>query len=187
MLRAAMTRIRVESHRLGFRKIQADSAAFMRGYLSRADTTAYLPLGRVYTAREIEEYIETRIHHWKRYEFGIYLLYLKSTDECIGYCGLEYAGDRQYVDLRYGLAVKHWGKGYAKEAACICLKYGFEVLHLQTIYGVAKPANLASIAVLLKIGMKKATDVNFYGDGSVYYRLRRSDWLRQVEQCSQGT
>jgi len=91
---------RIESHRLGFKKIDHESFDFLQNYLSRGDTTKFLPLGRPYTHAEVSEYIQKRMVHWQRHGFGMYLLYLRPTDECIGYCGLEYANETEYVDLR---------------------------------------------------------------------------------------
>ena len=122
--------MRIESPRLGFKKIDNNSFDFLQGFFSRGDTTRYLPLGRPFTDKEVKEYIIERMNHWQKYGFGMYLLYLRPTDECIGYCGLEYVNNTKYVDLRYGLVLKHWGKGFAKEAVLKCIEYGFTELKL---------------------------------------------------------
>lgn len=172
---------RIESHRLGFKKIDRDSFDFLQNYLSRSDTTRYLTLGRPYTSAEVEGYIEKRMTHWHKYGFGMYLLYLRSTDDCIGYCGLEYANKTEYVDLRYGLVLKHWGKGFAKEAVLKCIEYGFTVLQLETIYGVAVQDNIASIAVLLKAGLQEVDNVNFYEENVKYFCIRQADWQKLID------
>lgn len=172
---------RIESHRLGFKKIDKDSFDFLQNYLSRSDTTKYLTLGRPYNNAEVEQYIAKRMAHWKQHGFGMYLLYLRPADECIGYCGLEYANETNYVDLRYGLVLKHWGKGFAKEAVLKCIEYGFTELELETIYGVAVPENIASIAVLLKAGLQEVDDVRFYEEKVKYFRIRHKDWQKKVE------
>ena len=69
----------------------------------------------------------------------------------IGYCGLEYAKDSDFVDIRYGLTPKMWGKGYAFQAALAMLTYGFTTLKLQKIYGASVPKNSSSISVLNKV------------------------------------
>jgi RimJ/RimL family protein N-acetyltransferase len=49
---------------------------------------------------------------------------------------------------------KSWGSGYATEAALACSEYGFDKLNLHQIVGRALPANLGSIKILEKCGMK---------------------------------
>lgn len=167
----------ISSIRLGYKRICEDSSAFLTQYLSRDDTTRYLPLGRPYGKKEVEEFIAQRVAHWKQYSFGLYLMFSRVDDCCIGYCGIEYIKNLQIVDLRYGVIVKHWGKGFATEAANACLKFGFVHLDLPVIYGAAVPDNLPSIAVMRKIGMRPTDDVDFYGDNLQYYSIRHRDFL----------
>jgi ribosomal-protein-alanine N-acetyltransferase len=56
----------------------------------------------------------------------------------------------------YAFLERFWGQGLASEAAAACLRYGHEVAGLKTIVAITTPANLGSIAVLKKIGMKDA-------------------------------
>jgi RimJ/RimL family protein N-acetyltransferase len=74
--------------------------------------------------------------------------------EFIGWCGLKYLPETNEVDLGYRFMKKFWGNGYATEAALACIEYGFTRLNLRLVVGRALPANLASIKVLEKCGMK---------------------------------
>ena len=56
--------------------------------------------------------------------------------------------------LGYVLARPDWGNGYATEAACALLRYGFDELGLATISATCDPDNTASATVLEKIGMR---------------------------------
>jgi RimJ/RimL family protein N-acetyltransferase len=77
---------------------------------------------------------------------------LKSTGEYIGWCGLKYLADDNEVDVGYRFMPKHWGKGYASEAAAICIKAGFEHYQLAQIVATVVPENIGSVKVLEKIG-----------------------------------
>lgn len=167
---------KAESHRLGYKQVGPKSYSFFSAYLSRGDTTRYLPLGRPYSEQEVDDYIRRRIAHWENHGFGLHQLFLKMNDECIGYCGLEKVDESSFVDLRFGLVMKHWGKGFAKEAAWACLDLGFSDLGLAEIFGVAVPENLASIAVMLKVGMVERPGVSFYPGDLKYYSIRRDGW-----------
>lgn len=96
----------------------------------------------------------------------------------LGWCGLKYHPESDDVDLGYRFARKHWGKGYATEASRACLEYGFEQLKLNRIIAKAMPENIASIKVMLKLGMKHR---GFFHDPTdphpfVLYDLEKKDF-----------
>lgn len=96
---------------------------------------------------------------------------IRSTDQVfLGWCGLKL--HPEYVDLGYRFFKKEWGKGYASEAAKACIKYGFEVLGLETIVGRVLPENTASVRVLEKMGMHYWKSDTCKGlDNASYYRI----------------
>ncbi len=88
--------------------------------------------------------------------FGLWRCDLKSSGAPIGVCGLVKRDGLEHADVGYALLERFWGHGYATEAAAACLDYGRAVLGLSTIVAIATPANVGSIAVLRKIGMRDA-------------------------------
>src|SRR5205823_10738173 len=78
----------------------------------------------------------------------------KPTGEVIGFAGLKYLDDVNEVDLGYRFFKEHWGKGLATEASKPVVAYGFEVLRLHRIVGIADIENKASIRVLEKVGFR---------------------------------
>lgn len=100
--------------------------------------------------------------------FGRWAVMLKESDEFIGWCGLKQ--HKEYVDIGFRFFQEVWGRGYATEAAKACLDYGFQKLQLPSIVGRAAKANVASIRVLEKLGMKywKADSCKGISD-AVYY------------------
>ncbi len=164
------------STRLSFHPIEESHRDFLRLYHTDPDRTRYIPIGRPYTEEEIDAYMQQRLSHWQTHHFGTCVLYLRATGEPIGYAGLEYCNGTPHVDIRYGLLQPWWGQGLAYEAATRYLQAGFELWHLPVIYGAVVPANLASAAVLKKLGMTPAPDVDhFYGDKVDYYACYQRD------------
>jgi ribosomal-protein-alanine N-acetyltransferase len=172
----------VESQRLNFLRVEKEDFAFFLEYLSDPELTRFLPLEKPYPKAKVVEYLDNRIKHWNKHQFGTYLLKLKSTGEIIGYCGLEYVRDTKYIDIRYSIVKNQWGKGYAKEAAKKCIEHGFMELNLNVIYGAAVPENTPSIMVLEKLGMKRITHVNFYDDVVWYYQIKSSQHNQSRDQ-----
>jgi RimJ/RimL family protein N-acetyltransferase len=58
------------------------------------------------------------------------------------------------VGLFWALAPEHRGRGYATEAARALLHYGFETLRLRRIVATTSHDNLASAAVMARLGMR---------------------------------
>jgi ribosomal-protein-alanine N-acetyltransferase len=80
---------------------------------------------------------------------------LKSSRQLIGNCGvrLQSAGAR-LGDLGYELSSRHWGCGYATEAARAMLTFGFTQLKLHRIWAQCIEENVGSAHVLEKLGMR---------------------------------
>jgi ribosomal-protein-alanine N-acetyltransferase len=118
----------------------------------------------------IKNYIQ-----YEKYKMGRLTLIVKETKEVIGWCGLKYHHDSDEVDIGYRIKRSAWGKGYATEAAQVCLKDGFERLKLKTIVGHAMKDNHASINVFKKLGMKYVKDIVCGGQPSVFYTIDNSN------------
>ena len=59
------------------------------------------------------------------------------------------------IEAGWRLARAHWGRGYATEAARAWLDWGFAELAPEEIVAFAVPANRASRAVMLRLGMRE--------------------------------
>jgi RimJ/RimL family protein N-acetyltransferase len=78
----------------------------------------------------------------------------QDLDELIGSVELQITSQENgYGVLGYVLGRDSWGQGYATEAAAGMLRYGFVELRLRSISATCDPDNVASTAVLTRIGM----------------------------------
>ncbi|MDE1460867.1 GNAT family N-acetyltransferase [Spartinivicinus poritis] len=153
----------LKTPRITFCPITAADFDFLFEHLSDEEQTRYLPLGKPYPKNKVKAYLSNRLSHWQQHGFGTFVLNSAATGKPIGYCGLEYVLETDFIDIRYGLIKQVWGQGLAFEAASACVAYGFELLQLDEIYGAAVPENKASIAVLTKLGMTPAPHFDAYG------------------------
>ena len=62
--------------------------------------------------------------------------------------------DRHICEIGYRIHPHYWRQGYATEAACELLRFGFVDLHLQSITAGCHAKNSASARVLQQIGMR---------------------------------
>jgi len=93
---------------------------------------------------------------YKKYGYGRWAVVYKPENKVIGFAGLKYLPELNETDIGFRFLPKYWGRGIATEASNEIIKYGFEVLNLSRIIGIAMPENKASNKVLKKIGL------NFY-------------------------
>lgn len=90
---------------------------------------------------------------YKKYGYGRYAVVYKPDDKVIGFAGLKYLPELRETDIGFRFLPEYWGKGIATEVSREIIKYGFEVLKLNRIIGIAMPENIASNKVLNKIGL----------------------------------
>jgi RimJ/RimL family protein N-acetyltransferase len=119
------------------------------------------------------------IRNYKAFEnFGRARLstFVRETGEYIGWCGLKFLPEQNETDIGYRLLKKHWGNGYATEAAAACLTDGFDRLQLKRIIGTAMKANTASINVFKKLGLTYSYDENCGCQPGVVYTITKAEW-----------
>lgn len=78
---------------------------------------------------------------------------IEMGDELVGAISLNVDDENKIAEIGYWLGVPYWGKGIMTEAGLAVVKYGFEELGLEKIYGRYFVSNPASGRVLQKIGM----------------------------------
>ena len=67
------------------------------------------------------------------------------------------------TEVLWALHPDAWGKGYATEVARASLDYGFDTLGLGLIFAIALPDNVASQAVMKRIGLTYRRRVEYRG------------------------
>ena len=63
--------------------------------------------------------------------------------------------------MGWRLGAQYWNKGYATEGACASLEYGFKKCGLNEIVSFTVSANVRSIRVMEKIGLKRDGNGDF--------------------------
>jgi RimJ/RimL family protein N-acetyltransferase len=72
-------------------------------------------------------------------------------DRLIGFARLGPTGVRA-AHLGYAIAADHWGRGYATDASRTLVKFAFDELDLHRVSAAIGPENLASVAVVKRLG-----------------------------------
>ncbi|MCP4291179.1 MAG: GNAT family N-acetyltransferase [bacterium] len=80
---------------------------------------------------------------------------LRETGQSMGCIGLfDFNEDQNSAEIGYGMVPEFWGQGYITEIVEEIVRFGFELLGLNSIYGLVVPGNTASEKVLIRHGFK---------------------------------
>ncbi|TCO62706.1 GNAT family N-acetyltransferase [Actinocrispum wychmicini] len=107
----------------------------------------------------------------------------RDTGGLIGFARLGLSGV-QAADLGYAIAADEWGKGYASDATHSLIDFGFSELGLHRISAAIGPENVASIAVVRRLGfveegrLRDHVHTNGAWRDSVLYSLLVDEWRR---------
>jgi len=143
-----------------------------------ADREVTATLGGQRTSEWVAEYLYKQIDHWNENGFGYWTIRDLETGRFAGRGGLRFAriGERDEVEVGYGLLADFWGRGLATEVARESVRVGFENLFLPEVVSFTQPTNLASKRVMEKAGFRYDRDIVYANLPHVLYRLTAEDW-----------
>ena len=194
-----MVEVAAETERLRLRTwSDADKAEFVRV----TNTPAVMRwLGGVQSAESMVAGFE-RIDGYQR-DFGhtLWAVERKADGALLGFCGLKrvnspgasYPGD---FEVGWRLREDAWGQGFAKEAAIGSLDLAFGWFEAPHVVALTVAGNLASQALMKRLGMTRREDLDFIDDRfgpemnpTIVYRIDAADWAearQRALQRSQG-
>ena len=161
-----------ETERLYLREMnQADFCSLCK--ILQDEDTMYAYEG-AFSDKEVQEWLDKQISRYEKWNFGLWAVILKETDEMIGQCGLTMQTwkDREVLEIGYLFNRSYWHKGYATEAARACKNYAFNILKADEVCSIIRDTNIASQNVAVRNGMTK-TDIwikHYRGIDMPHYR-----------------
>lgn len=147
----------LETKRLLLRAVKAEDAQALFDIYGDPATNLYNPNGPYPTLAYAEARLAAWLRGWREDGYGQWAVArLEAPEQVIGFGGIakrDYGGELR-LNLGYRFATAAWGIGYASETAGAALRCAFERLQAPAVYGLVRPANLASIRVLEKQGFQ---------------------------------
>ena len=106
---------------------------------------------------EVQQWLDKQIARYHKWNYGLWAVILKDTDEMIGQCGLTMQPWKkdEVLEIGYLFQRQYWHNGYATEAVIACTKYAFEVLNADEVCSIIRDSNIASQRVAIRNGMVK--------------------------------
>lgn len=166
----------LETSRLRLRLFTPEDASELSLITSDVEVMKFMGGGVPLSEDETRGHLVRIIEGHKNRGFGKWAVIHKELNKLIGYCGFAFGNPQIGVEIAYLLARPYWGQGLASEAAGACLRYGFEVLRLDSIGGVTLYGNNKSRRVLERLGMDYVSRAIYHGYDCVHYAIARSEF-----------
>jgi RimJ/RimL family protein N-acetyltransferase len=121
--------------------------------------------------------------NYERFGYGLLMVERKADGEFLGQCGFipQTVGDDAppEPEIAYLFVRRHWGQGYATEAARACRDWGFAHLAAPRLLSIISIYNEPSIRVAERNGMSPIAEINKpTGVPHRVYAITREEWLR---------
>lgn len=155
----------IETKRLQLRPFAAEDAAFVLELLNEPSWIQFIGDRNVRTLADARAYIANGPQAMlAQHGFSLLVAERKSDGAALGMCGLIMRDTLPAPDLGYAFLPRHWGQGYAREAAEAVLQYGHQALGIPRILAITAPDNHSSIKLLESIGMRFVKIIPYDGD-----------------------
>ncbi len=113
---------------------------------------------------------------WRDRGVEKWMAYERSSGELVGRGGASIATveGRDQLEVGWALCDRHRGRGFATEIGRAGLAYCFEDLAADVVVAFTEPANLASRAVMDRLGMRYEREIQHDGMPMVLYAVSRA-------------
>ena len=187
-----MVEIIAETDRLILRK---EAIGDLDRWMEVINTPAVMQhLGGVCERYEVAERFEKKATGIAQSGYGFWHLQTRSDGQLIGQCGfgpidVESAGPvlNAGTQIGWSIAESHWRQGYASEAARAAINLAFYRFGISQLYAQTSNANRASWAMMEKLGMVRAPDLDYVDpdyppeeNPTIIYNLSREQWERHL-------
>lgn len=140
------------------------------------------PFGRRWSETETESFLERTIERYQDPGMAVSAVVVADTGELAGWAGLSIPTFLPEilpaVEVGWRLGERYRGRGLATEAGGEWIRHGFEELGLESIVSIYEPENIASGAVMRRLGftLERATRHPARGVRLHVMTLSKSAW-----------
>ncbi len=161
--------LRLESERLLLRQFEDDDWRDLHEYYGDASATRYT-FGHALGEGDTWRVMCGMLGHWQLRGYGPYALEHKESGRVLGTVGFWYPNDWPEPEIKWGLAARYHGQGYAAEAARGVLAAGSR--HMPGIRPISMihVDNTASIRLATALGARHESDRSYEGEPHRVYR-----------------
>lgn len=163
---------RLETERLLLRMFAAGDWRALHEYYSDAECIRYT-LRRAQSEAGTWRAMAGMTGQWLLRGYGPYAVEEKATGAVLGAIGLWYPLEWPEPEIKWALARRHWGKGYASEAVRAVQRMALECVPDLALISLIDIRNEASIRLALVVGATPEREIEFAGEPFRIYRHPR--------------
>lgn len=173
---------KIETSRLVLRRPLPEDVGPLAEINSDPEVMKYIGDGRVRTFEQTAEGIPRAIREWDERGHGLFSVDRRDTGEFIGWVALTVPSFLPEVlpaiEIGWRLARRHWGQGFATEAAREALRFGFQSCGFDAIISIRHVDNDASRRVMEKLGLHFdfQTTVPSTGQSAAVHSISRAEF-----------
>jgi RimJ/RimL family protein N-acetyltransferase len=176
----------LETARLTLRPLERDDLGVLA--VRHAEPSFWkFPYQRSWTRDETAEWLARTVARREAGEWAVAAVIVRASGALAGWAGLSVPGDLDEllptVEVGWRLGRDFWGHGYATEAGRAWVDHGFGAGGLDELISIYEPANVASGAVMARLGFRPFLDTTHPGFGVPLRitRRRRDDVLATAD------
>jgi RimJ/RimL family protein N-acetyltransferase len=143
----------LKTERLGFRLWSENDLDLAISLWGDPEVTALI--GGPFSEEQIGERLAAEIANMKEHQVQYWPIFLLSTGEHAGCCGLRpYEIEQRIYEIGFHLRRAYQGRGLAREAAKAVMEYAFKSLEATALFAGHHPQNEPSRRALEKLGFR---------------------------------
>ncbi len=143
----------IQTERLMLRPYRTDDIKPLFEIFSDEENMAFYP--KPYSIKEVEIIINNNMKSFEKDRIGFFGVIHNDSSNLIGNCGITIQnidGVQEY-EIGYHIHKNFWNQGYATEAACAMMEYGFSNLQLTKLCSYMAEDHTISRKVAENMGM----------------------------------
>ncbi len=148
----------LETPRCSLRPVEPSDAEVLHALWTRPEVRRFLWDDELIPLSQTRQLVADSCARMKAGDYGLWLARLRDRNPSgvIGFTGFWPFHEPVRVELLFGLAGDHWGRGYATEIAEAMMGYGREHLAMEAMLASTDEPNRASVAVLDRLGFSQS-------------------------------
>jgi len=170
----------LESERVLTRFLTLEDIKIWANFFNDKEALEFLPdYGISSNEERAKHWIDRQLMRYQEKRYGLQALLDKRTNEFIGMCGLieQNVEGKSEIEVGYHIFKKHWGQGFAPEAAKLFIDFGFRNNLCDSLISIIARGNIKSQRVADKNGLILTKATNWMNIDAYIYRINKEDWI----------
>ena len=163
----------IQTSRLVLAELTENDLAFIRELVNDKDWLRYIGDKNVHTDEDALRYLRNGPQAmYAKHGVGLWRVGLQADGTPVGICGLIKRDGLDNLDLGFAFLPQFRSKGYAEEASRAVLDWGRQQLNVRTVVAITTFDNLASGALLTRLGFLRDGEVKLPNSDEALYKYR---------------